>query len=200
MKNKDKVFNMVVCGAGGQGLITLGRIICQAAFLEGKEVKMSELHGLSQRGGSVSVQAMFGKNFNSPLVPQAQADLILALEASEILKNCCLASKNRTTFLINNYFIYSPSFGDKKPFSLKEVLKKTQKCAKKIYVIEASKIVEEKLGSSIMAGIYMVSAAVFNGLLPLKPVNVLKAIKMLVPKNPAINIAAFWLAQKGSLK
>ncbi len=196
MTKKNQPFNIVISGVGGQGLITLGRIICQAAFLEGKDIKMSELHGLSQRGGSVSVQVIIGKNLNSPLVPRAQADLVLALEASEALKNCHLAAKNRTTFLINNFFIYSPSFGDKKQVSLKDILKTIRSCSRRTYVIEASKIVEEKLGSSIVAGIYMVSGAVFGGLIPLKPVDVLKAIKMLVPKNPEINIAAFRLAQK----
>ncbi len=196
MKNKDKQFNMVLSGVGGQGLITLGKIISQAAFFQGEEVKMSELHGLSQRGGSVAVQVRFGDKIYSPLVAQAQADLVLSLERNESLRNCYFASKNKTVFLINDFSIFSPSFGNKKLRSLEKILAEIKPFAKRIYTIKASEITREELGIEIIAGVYMLSGAVFNGLIPIKPNNLLKAIKIIVAKNFDINKKAFNLAKK----
>jgi len=63
MKKNKKDFNLIIVGTGGQGLITLLQILAEAALIEGYEVKTSELHGLSQRGGSVEVHIRFGKKF-----------------------------------------------------------------------------------------------------------------------------------------
>ena len=57
----NKNFNIIVNGVGGQGVITLLSLIAEAAFVEGYDIKSSELHGLSQRGGSVETHIRFGK-------------------------------------------------------------------------------------------------------------------------------------------
>ena len=93
-------FNIVIVGTGGQGLITLLQIIAEAALASGFDVKTSELHGLSQRGGSVEVHIRFGKKIYSPMVPQGKADLIVALEMQESLKASYFANR-KTTFLIS---------------------------------------------------------------------------------------------------
>jgi len=68
-KNLEQ-FNIVIAGTGGQGLITLLQVISEAAMAEGYDIRTSELHGLSQRGGSVEVHIRFGKKIYSPLVVQ----------------------------------------------------------------------------------------------------------------------------------
>ncbi len=93
--SKNKEINIVISGVGGQGLITLGKVLARAAFLEGKDIKMSELHGLSQRGGSVAVQVRFGKKVYSPLISVQGADLVIAMERNEALKSCALADKEK---------------------------------------------------------------------------------------------------------
>ena len=60
MDKKISQFNMLIVGTGGQGQITLLQILAEAALLEGYDLKTSELHGLSQRGGSVEVHFRFG--------------------------------------------------------------------------------------------------------------------------------------------
>src|SRR4030042_4394517 len=99
-KNIDQ-FNIVIKGVGGQGLITLLQIIAEAALSEGYSVRTSELHGLSQRGGSVEVHIRFGKKIYSPIVAQGKADLILGLEMQEGLRGAPFSNK-KTKFLINN--------------------------------------------------------------------------------------------------
>jgi len=204
MKKKSKIFNIVLSGVGGQGLITLGRIVTEAAFLEKRSVKMSELHGLSQRGGSVAVQIRIGslnslqrgEDIYSPLVPQGQADLVLALEKNEILRNCYFASKERTTFLINEFEIYSPSFGNKKSLSFQAVAKALKSFAKEVCFIEGSKMVKERLGTEMVAGVYILSGAAFLKLIPVEAENILKAIKLVIPGKIKPNKEAVDLAKK----
>src|SRR4030043_1604518 len=104
MAKKIDQFNMVITGVGGQGLLTLLQIISEAAISEGYDIRTSELHGLSQRGGSVEVHIRFGKKTYSPMVAEGKADLVLALEIQEALKGIYYAN-SKTNFLINKYII-----------------------------------------------------------------------------------------------
>jgi len=193
--SKDKEINIVISGVGGQGLITLGKVLARAAFLEGKDVKMSELHGLSQRGGSVSVQVRFGKKVYSPLISAQGADLVIAMERNEALKSCLLADKKKTIFLINDLSIFSPSFGDKKLDSIEIIKKKILPFGKKIYPIKATEITTKKFDMPVLAGIYTLGYGIFNGFIPLEPKNVLKAIEDIVSRGLKENKKAFNLTK-----
>ena len=83
---EHKTFNIILSGVGGQGIITLLQILAEAAFVEKYDVKTSELHGLSQRGGSVVAHLRFGEKIFSPLIKATEADLILSLEISEAVR------------------------------------------------------------------------------------------------------------------
>ena len=191
MKNK-KEFNIVIVGTGGQGLITLLQILAEAAMSEGYDVKTSELHGLSQRGGSVEVHIRFGKKIFSPLVAQGGADLILGLEMQECLK-ATYFSNPKTIFLINKFFV--PILGQK-PLSEGEILKNLKKFSKNIIVIPAADICQTKLGSNVVAGVYLLSYAAFKKIIPLKPNSILRAIKDIVPKKYLdLNKKTFGLAR-----
>ena len=184
---------MVIVGTGGQGLITLLQILAEAAFLQGYDVKTSELHGLSQRGGSVEVHLRFGKKIYSPLVSQGGADLILGLEARECLKSCFFAN-NQTIFLINKFLV--PISGQKL-LKQEEILKNLKKISKNIILIPATDICEKELENKVVAGIYLICLACFKGLIPLKPASILKAIEKIVPKKYLeLNKKTFELAQK----
>ncbi len=178
MANK-KEFNIVIVGTGGQGLITLLRILAEAAMSEGYDVKTSELHGLSQRGGSVEVHIRFGEDIFSPLVAQASADLILGLEMQECLKGAYF-SNSKTTFLINKFFV--PILGQES-LSERDILKQLKKFSKNILVIPGADICQKELGSNVVAGVYLLSYACFKEIIPLKPNSILKAIKKIVPER-----------------
>ncbi len=195
MKKNLTEFNIVIVGTGGQGLITLLEIISEAALFEGFDVKTSELHGLAQRGGSVEVHITFGKKILSPLVNQGEANLIIALETQESLKACYYASKKaKTVFLINDFFVPIPNV---KPKSSNQILKEVEKFPQKAILIPASNICQEKLGTDVVAGIYLLSLAVFQKLLPLKPSSILRTIKEKIPeKYLELNRKAFQLAEK----
>jgi len=78
--------SIIVCGVGGQGILTASDIIGQVALLGGFDVKKSEVHGMAQRGGSVVTAVRFGKKVYSPLISRGMADFILAFEKLEALR------------------------------------------------------------------------------------------------------------------
>jgi len=145
---KTSEFNIVIKGTGGQGLITLLQVLAEAALIEGYDVKTSELHGLSQRGGSVEVHVRFGKKIYSPLVCRGGADLIIGLEEQETLRGVYFANQE-TIFLINKFIVPIPL---EKSLSEEEILNNLRKISKNVNLIPASEICQEKLGTSVVAG------------------------------------------------
>ena len=174
-------------------MITLLQIISEAALIEGYDIKTSELHGLSQRGGSVEVHARFGKKIFSPMVSRGKADLILGLEMQECLKAAYFAS-SKTTFLINKHIVPIPL---QKSLSEDQVLNNLKKISKNITLIPASEICQKEFGTGVTAGIYLLSLASFKKLILLKPNSILKAIKKIIPeKYLELNRKTFELAKK----
>ena len=83
MPNRETT-NVVLAGLGGQGVLTASGILANVLFRAGFDVKKSEIHGMSQRGGSVSSDVRFGKKVFSPMVPPGQADYLVVLAESQV--------------------------------------------------------------------------------------------------------------------
>jgi indolepyruvate ferredoxin oxidoreductase beta subunit len=83
----SKTTNVVIAGLGGQGVIKASDILAEVAFSSGLDVKKSELHGMSQRGGSVSSDVRFGERVFSPMVPQGEADFLLVIAPDQVAVN-----------------------------------------------------------------------------------------------------------------
>ena len=79
--------NVVIAGLGGQGVIKASDILADVACLAGLDVKKSELHGMSQRGGSVSSDVRFGQRIFSPMVPPGEADFLVVVAPDQIEVN-----------------------------------------------------------------------------------------------------------------
>ena len=75
--------NIMIVGVGGQGTLLASRILGNAVISEGYDVKVSEVHGMSQRGGSVVTYVKFGEKVFSPIIGQGEADIVLAFELLE---------------------------------------------------------------------------------------------------------------------
>ena len=87
MRVQIQVTNIVVAGLGGQGVLKASDIIAGVAFLTGLDVKKSEVHGMSQRGGSVASDVRFGERVFSPMVSAGEADFLVVLDATQIEVN-----------------------------------------------------------------------------------------------------------------
>lgn len=82
-----QVVNVVVAGLGGQGVIKASDILADVAFRAGLDVKKAEVHGMSQRGGSVRTDVRFGRQVNSPMVPDGGAHFLVVLAADQVEHN-----------------------------------------------------------------------------------------------------------------
>lgn len=78
--------NILMVGVGGQGILLSSDILATAAMLDGHDVKKSEVHGMSQRGGSVFSHIRYGEKVHSPVIPRGEANVLFALEEMETLR------------------------------------------------------------------------------------------------------------------
>jgi len=84
--SEGNVKNILLCGVGGQGAILTSKILTEGLVRAGYDVKMSEVHGMAQRGGSVSTQVRYGGKVASPLFGEGQADVCIAFERMEAVR------------------------------------------------------------------------------------------------------------------
>ena len=80
-------FNILSVGVGGQGVIRITQILASAALKGNHHVRTAETHGMAQRGGSVSGYLRFGQHVEGPLIPSGQANIIMAFEPLEAVRN-----------------------------------------------------------------------------------------------------------------
>ena len=83
---RDDTKSVLLVGVGGQGTILASKILTAGLVAAGCDVKMSEVHGMSQRGGSVSTQVRYGTKVYSPIIGRGQADILVAFETMEAIR------------------------------------------------------------------------------------------------------------------
>lgn len=179
-----KEFNIVISGVGGQGVLTLKLLIARAAFFQGFDVKTSEIHGLSQRGGSLISHIRFGDKIYSPMVLQGEANLIFSLEPLEALRTTYYASKEmRTVFVVDTFRLnpVSVMLGEEDYPSLNYIKKNLEKFSSKVYLVDATKRSIEVANTSVTANVFLLGFASANRLLPLKREFILKAMEETIP-------------------
>jgi indolepyruvate ferredoxin oxidoreductase beta subunit len=150
--------SIVVTGIGGQGQITIGTILGQALLRKGYNVRVGEVHGLSQRGGSVVVFVKYGKGVPSSIVTAGEADALIGLEMIESLRRVPLVSRDGL-LIVNEFFLPPPA---SKPVSRKDVEDALKSIGTKTVFINANELAL-KAGSQIASNIVMVGALVGSG-------------------------------------
>ena len=88
------VTNVLFAGIGGQGIIRASDMLTEAAFRQNMDVKKSELHGMSQRGGSVSSEVRYGEKVFSPMIPHGEADYLVVLDETQVEVNISKLKKD----------------------------------------------------------------------------------------------------------
>lgn len=167
--------NIIVAGVGGQGVVTAGTLFSQSALAKGHNVVMSEIHGLAQRGGSVSVEVRIG-DVRSPIIPRGETDLIVGLEPMEAVRYSEGAGK-KTRFLINTETIAPISLsmrGEEYPPVWELLSRITDRF--EVYVLDALPFAIEA-GDARAVSTVMVGAAIQLGILPIDRDSTLKALE-----------------------
>jgi len=189
-----KEFNVVLAGVGGQGILLAAEILGAAAVEEGLNVRVSEIHGMAQRGGAVTSNVRIGENVSSPTVLEGQADVLLGFEPLETLRNLKYAS-DKTVVVMSDEKIPPTELAAKNIAypSMKEVIAKINRFTTSVISVETEKLAKEA-GSILTRNVVLLGALLATEKVPVRTESVLKALKELVPaKHVEMNVKAFKL-------
>jgi len=183
-ENKSVLF----VGVGGQGTILASKILTEGLLKSGYDVKMSEVHGMAQRGGSVTTQVRFGDKVYSPLIEKGKADVIVSFEKSEAARFLPYLKKDGY-IVVNDYEIYPIPVligKEKYPQNLNE---KLAEIVHNTVIINAAEIAEN-LGNVKAQNVVLLGALI--KVLKLENINWEVVISDIVPpKAIEINKKAF---------
>ncbi|MDA8100949.1 MAG: indolepyruvate oxidoreductase subunit beta [Nitrospiraceae bacterium] len=183
------VFNILIAGVGGQGVLLTSKIIAEAALLAGLDVKQSEVHGMAQRGGSVLSQVRFGDKVFSPIVNEGEADLLIGFEPLETARYLhFLRDGARVIYNTRPIGTIGVSIGKETyPADIHETIKQHAPAAQAFDATAAAVTVGEKRAVNLV----LLGAALRH--LPIDPAVVEQAITNSVPKKTLeINRKAFF--------
>lgn len=184
-----KACNIVFAGVGGQGILLAAEVLGTAAVKEGYNVRVSELHGMAQRGGAVVSHVRIGEKALAPTVLEGTADVIVSFEPMEALRNIKFASQ-KTTILVNTtpFKISGTEYPD-----VKKILEQVRGFTEKVVTIDAEALAK-KAGTAMAQNIVMTGALAATGILPVKFEILKVALRELVPaKYVDTNMRAFEL-------
>ncbi|OEU75891.1 MAG: indolepyruvate oxidoreductase subunit beta [Desulfuromonadales bacterium C00003068] len=118
------VTNVLLAGVGGQGILLASEVLSEVLMLAGYDVKKNEIHGMSQRGGSVTSHVRFGEKVNSPIIPEGEADILFGFELLETYRYLPLL-KAHGKVVVNRHRIMPPSVAtgmERYPEQLEELI------------------------------------------------------------------------------
>ena len=172
-----KTINVSLVGVGGQGIILTADMLAKAASLAGYEVKKSEIHGMSQRGGSVTSQVRFGSSVASPVIQYGKTDILVAFDRLEALRTAGELAENGTAVVANVDLVpVTVSSGLQKP--LTDLEDRLSKALPSAIIVDAMKIAREGAGNERTMN--MVLAGALSKLLPLEEKFWLEAMHSLL--------------------
>lgn len=187
-----KTTRLIIVAVGGQGNLLASRILGEASLLSGIPVRMSEIHGMAQRGGVVESSIVFG-NADSTIISDGEADVLIGFEPSETLR--ALNKCNSGTTVITNLSPLPPftvAMGKGIYPDLAVLQDLIQAKTKKIIAFDAAALAKEA-GNVMSVNMVLLGALLQTGILPLSTGNVKEAIIARTGKFSESNIKAFEL-------
>jgi len=181
------VKSIMICGVGGQGTLLAVRVLGNMALRQGHDVKVSEVHGMSQRGGSVVTYLRFGDRVYSPIIEKGTADVILAFEQLEALRMLPYVKKGGRIIVNDQKIDPMPVItgAAKYPEGIVEALEKRAE----VTVVPAIEIAEE-LGNTRTANVVLLGSYAKSSGIPKE--EWIEVLKETVPaKFIDVNIQAF---------
>ncbi len=141
---EDKVFNVIIAGVGGQGILTASELLSKVAMEAGLDAKKSEVHGMSQRGGSVVSHVRFGKKVYSPLVEKGSCEILLSFEKAEALRWVHYLKMNGAKVVINDLEIVPTTVSlklDTYPQNVEDIIK--EKAGAEVIIVPATELAKQ---------------------------------------------------------
>lgn len=184
-------YNIYICGVGGQGIIKTSIVIGEAAMKSDLGVVMSEIHGMSQRGGVVSTELKIGDS-RSPIIEDMTADILIAFEPMEALR--AISKASRDTYVVVNTSSIMPFNiqGSEVPYpEVSAVLEELESKVKRVFAMDAEKMAKEA-GHVLSLNMVMLGGATAILGFPIEKEVILRSMKANLPeKSIPINMKAF---------
>jgi len=185
--------NILFCGVGGQGILLASEVTAYSLLAVGMEARKSEVHGMAQRGGSVTAQLRYGAKVYSPLISVGEADIVVAFEMMEAARYLPYMHKD-TKVIVNTHKIFPPAVATGKMEYPENVL--GELTSHNIHVKEldafdiASKVGEVRAVNIVMVG-------VLSTYLPIEEQIFLDVMNERIPERfRDVNIKAFQEGRK----
>jgi len=188
------VWNILICGVGGQGILLASDILAEVALESGYDVKKSEVHGMAQRGGSVVSHVRYGEKVYSPLIGVGSADVILSFEKLEALRNIHYLSDDGLVVVNDLEILPLPCASGLEEYPT-GILQELRALTPRVELVNGVKLAE-KAGSTRTVNVVLLGSLARH--LELSESDWLKVIERRVPeKMREINRIAFKLGWSG---
>jgi indolepyruvate ferredoxin oxidoreductase, beta subunit len=191
----NSIGNILFSGVGGQGILLASEITAYALLSAGFDAKKSEVHGMAQRGGSVTAQLRYGERVYSPLIEPGRADIQVAFEMMEAVRYLPYLHKN-SKVIVNTQKILPPSVATGQASYPVDVLANLVDRGIKVVCVDAFDLARE-VGEVKTANVVLVGA--LSAFLPVDLAVYEQVIKARVPERfREVNLKAFTAGRKAS--
>ena len=190
------VKNIMIVGVGGQGTLLASRVLGSAMLSQGVDVKVSEVHGMSQRGGSVVTYVRYGDKVYSPIIAQGEADVLLAFEALEAARYLPWLKPDGTVIVNTQQMDPMPVVTGVAEYP-KDILGKVQEQGVKMVALDALGMAEQA-GSAKAVNVVLIGAMAKKLDLP-KEVWIDTIQETVPPKFIDMNLKAFELGYNADI-
>ena len=187
--------DVVFSGVGGQGVVVLSDIYCEAAMLEGFDVAKAEIHGMAQRGGSIVAYTRISEKVESPLIETGKADAIVGFEILETTRALPMLKNNGTVIVNKKYIPPSCLTSDVKSLKIQDLIG-LLKTKARVHEVEGTEIAQ-KLGNLLVVNTVLLGALSALPEIPVSVESFKQAIAgRLKEKYINLNLEAFQLGRK----
>ena len=174
--------SVILCGVGGQGTVLASKLISYAAMAKGEAVRSAETIGMAQRGGSVTSHIRIGKEAFSPLIPKGKADVMIAFEPAEAVRNLDYLKTEGVVVVSKKAVKPVTASLSSKVYDGQDMLDYLEKKVKRLVIVDGQQIMEE-LGSAKVLNVVLLGAAIGCHEVDISIEEIRQAIKEKVPER-----------------
>ncbi|MCL2210584.1 MAG: indolepyruvate oxidoreductase subunit beta [Treponema sp.] len=188
------IFNLMIAGVGGQGTVLASKLISAAALKKGYDVRTTETIGMAQRGGSVFGHVRIGENIFSPLIPLGKANVIIAFEPAEAVRQLPYLCKDGAVLTSNK--IIPPAGANRSAgnYESQAMIEFLGKNVSRLIVLDGERLTEKNAKT---LNVSLLGAAAQSGLLPFDTEIFLSVFTEILPsKFLTMNIEAYELGRE----
>ncbi len=182
--------NILLCGVGGQGTVLASKILAKSAMERGETVHTAETIGMAQRGGSVVSHVRIGEGCASPLISRGQADVLLAFEGAEAVRNLPYLKDGGTAVVASTAVKPVTDALSKTDYDVTVMLNYLRRQNIRLIVVDGDALVE-KCGTARVLNIALLGAAAQAGAIGMTVADIRRIVETtLPPKVQAMNLQA----------